>query len=232
MSEAFGGLRTRLALLAAVLIAVTAVLVGLPSGDPASAATSRTQCYYFDFDGVRFHNYDYLEKVDNCNAVDWATSVLFYDWADIDFVKSTLDNFGFEDSSWQDMYMPVRTGNGGAVWDDDGGKKEIACPAVGLETRHYRIYAPPSTDYMYHPNLGYFVVGSTHWDANECPPIGKHHYGSEEAEQTIANRMEDGGYFVSREWSDYDNWEPYRVEGDHTWENSGYATYIATPYPG
>jgi len=232
VSSVRNGSRGPLAALAILLITVAGALITGAGAQPASAATSRTQCYYFDFDGIRFHNYDYLEKTDNCNAVDWATSVLFYDWADIDFVKSTLDNFGFEDTSWQDMYMPVRTGNGAAVWDDDGGKKEIACPASGLETRHYRIYAPPATDYMYHPNLGYFVVGSTHWDANECPPIGKRHYGSEEAEQHIANRMENGGYFVSREWADFDNWEPYRVEGNHTWENSGYATYIATPFPG
>jgi hypothetical protein len=48
-------------------------------------------------------------------------------------------------------------------------------------------------------------VGSTHKDANECPPIGKKHYDSEEVEKHIAGKMEGAGYFVTRDWADFLN---------------------------
>jgi hypothetical protein len=212
-------------LVSAVLCALMCVVV-LPGAGPVSANTSRGQCYFFEFDNVLFHNYDYLGESANCNAVDWATSIVFYDQADIDFVKSTLGDLGYEDSSTNGMHMPTKNGSTGVVWDRDAGKKEIACPAVGLEARHYRIYAPPATDYMFTLDWGYFVVGSTHWDANECPPIGTRHYDSEEVEQHIVRTMGDEGYPVYSELYDFLNWEPYRVEGNSEWNNSGYASFV------
>jgi hypothetical protein len=211
---------------AAVVLFALVGAVATPGAGPASAKTSRGQCYYFQFDNVLFHNYDYVGESAYCNAVDWATSVVFYNQADIDYVKSILGDLGYEDNSTNSMHMPTKDVSTGVVWDSDAGKKEIACPAVGLEARHYRIYAPPATDYMYTLNWGYFVVGSTHWDANECPSIGTRHYDSEEVEQHIVQTMDGAGYWVYPELYDFQNWEPYRVEGNSEWNNSGYASFI------
>jgi len=218
----------RLEVTAAALLSMVAVTLAATAYTPAAdAATTRTGgCAYFPGEGTEFHNYDYLGKEALCNEVDWATSMIFYGNATINKVKSALHNRGYSASSTGAMHMRVKSANSGLEWDSDGGKKGIACPAVGLETRHYRIYAPPSRDYMYSMSYGYWVVGSTHWDKNECPPIGKRHYGSEEVEKHIASTLERAGYFVTRDYRDLGNYEPYRVEGNHTWDNNGKATFI------
>ncbi len=211
----------------AVAVLSLVLLAAFSSAPSASANSSRGQCYFFDFENVRFHNYDYLGESPDCKKVDWATSIVFFDLADIDYVKSLLHNRGYEDNSTNGMHMETKYGSTGNVWDKDAGKKEIMCPAPGLETRHYRIYAPPSLDYMFTLDWGYFVVGSTHWDANECPSIGTRHWGSEEVEQHIVGVLSGAGYPVYPEAYDFENWEPYRVEGNSEWDNSGYASFIA-----
>ncbi|MGN9914686.1 hypothetical protein ACTMTJ_44875 [Phytohabitans sp. LJ34] len=220
--------RGRLAILMTLLLLGVSAAVSVPAS-PAAAATARNgQCQRFRTpdNSSYWFNYDFLEETADCGAVDWATSLLFWGTADIDFVKSTLGDLGYEDSSFEIMHMPVQSYDTSEVWDGDGGKKEIACPAVGLSARHYRIYAPPERDYMWANGFGFFVVGTTHIDANECPPIGKRHYGSEETERHIAQVASNAGYPTAVDWSNFLNEEPYRVEGSHTWENSGRATYI------
>lgn len=219
---------------------VTTALTGLlalaavsTAANPASAATARNNvCYFFQTnDGAVWHNYDYTSKNAYCNNVDWATSLMFYEYANIDKVKSILHTRGYGANSTNSMHMPIGTPrmSPGVTWDSDAGKKGVACPGRNQTTRHYRIYAPPAYQMNYSVMYGYFVVASTHWDGNECWITGKRHWGSEEVETHIGRVLSAAGYQVNYDWANYSNWEPYRVEGNHTWENDGWATFVRIP---
>lgn len=222
-------LRARLAVISAFLLLGQSGLAAGVGMEVAQAATAQNgQCAWLTNTAgtFRFWNYDFLGEETDCGAVDWATNLVFYGTADINWVKTQLHTRGYPATSTDGMHMEVGHYDIGVVWDRDAGKKEIACPATGLTARHYRIYAPPELDYMWSAGWGFFVVGTTHTDANECPPIGKRHYASEEVEQHIATTAGQAGYPVWRNDMFFYNNEPYRVEGNHTWENNGYATFI------
>jgi hypothetical protein len=120
---------------------------------------------------------------------------------------------------------------GGYVWDEDGGRKTTKCPGLVTQpsqARHYRIYAD-GDDRLYNLSWGYYVFGSTHYDINECSLTQPAWFGySETSEGWIAQRWRQNGRSAVEDWSSFANAEPYRVEGDHIWENDGLATAFLT----
>lgn len=199
----------------------------LTSAPSAVAATPRNgQCYWIPLgEGTQVLNYDIPAANSACHtSVDWAVNVFFGNGGTVNSVKSAL-NYWYSDISSNDMFMPG-TDRNVSFTDKDNGRKRLACPVPGDQSRHYRVYAD-SDDYLYTTAHGPFVVATTHWDANECPPIGKRFYGSEEVEKHIASVLESSGYWAVRDWASFSNNEPYRVEGNHTWESNGMVTYIS-----
>lgn len=218
-----------LLMIAAFFASLFMVIAGPDSPASAKEAANIPGILYWD-NGTYIFTYDFQNKEDwGRGNVDWATSLMFYGNASINRVKDILDGNGYGQISTNSMHMPVKDSTNLAVWDDDAGKKGIACPLTGQETRHYRIYADPATDFLWTEALGGFVVATTHWDANECPNVNTRFYDSEEVEGHIGNTMSGLGYTVSHDFANFFNAEPYRVQGNSTWDNDGYATYIDVP---
>jgi hypothetical protein len=91
---------------------------------------------------------------------------------------------------------------------------------------HMRLYALNGS--MYNLDWGYWVVGTTHYDRNECTP-GATFGWSEEAEGTMVQRARDRGYFVFQDWASFFNPEPDRWEQNHFWQNDGNASAVYIP---
>lgn len=179
----------------------------------------------------RWRNYDFTEQTVSSARVDWAVSLMFYNNATINRVKSHLGNEYDQVGSSQNGRLSDNV-NSGYVWDTDGGRKTTLCPGgpgQPNEARHYRVYAD-GDDRMYNLDWGYWVFGSDHYDIDECPGGDPAWFGySENAEGWITWRWRQNGRAAFDDWSWFYNPEPYRVEGDHIWENNGYASALHVP---
>lgn len=213
-------------LLALVIVAAG----GLVTATPALSSTAYNGITVITWGNDRWYNYDFNSESASASNVDWAVTLLFRNNATIDNVKSNL-------GSWTDLYMTSSEGKHGRVsnyydnwqWDGDKGKKRPLCPAWAM-ARHYRVYAPVTSsgrESMYNSTLGYYVIGTTHKDWDECGGSTRHGY-SEDVEQYIKNEVSDNTTVQNDYWNLYNN-EPYRVEGNHTWANNNWATTVYIP---
>jgi hypothetical protein len=224
----------RVLLLALCLVLATAAGGRLAlQRDAEAASTGKLALLYVNED--RFRNYDFTAQAVSATGVDWAISLLFYNNATINRVKSALGNEYDQTGSKMNGRMTENAGStgvgGGYVWDEDGGRKTTKCPGLVTQpsqARHYRIYAD-GDDRLYNLSWGYYVFGSTHYDINECSLTQPAWFGySETSEGWIAQRWRQNGRSAVEDWSSFANAEPYRVEGDHIWENDGLATAFLT----
>lgn len=196
------------------------------SGPSAGAATApQLTAISFGY-GDSVWNYDFTTTSGaSWRTVDWAVSLLFYDNATVNKVKAvTKQNFNY----WTvggPMYSYQDDGSGGSYDSDRGVKTDT--PSCFGSTRHSRIYAPSSTDRMYNPTFGYYVFATTHIDHHEL--CNDWYDGSESTEKDIGNLFRGKGYQVDFDYGYLYNTEQNRVEGDHHWDNNGYATYIRVP---
>jgi hypothetical protein len=193
---------------------------------PLAASTNRLALLriYEDL----FYNYDFRSTTVSKFNVDWPVDFLYWNDATINSVKFGLGFQGYTyngDSFWFSL-----NDGGGWLWDSDKGVKTILCPIIGTAV-HTRLYAPSGQDYSFNLNWGFYVLGTAHYDHNECNVIGKWSGKSENAEQKIVSA-------AKRYWGDsnvhYDhlwffNPEPERTEGNHKWLNSGYASTVRLP---
>jgi hypothetical protein len=173
----------------------------------------------------RIYNYDFNSQKLSRRNVDWGLDLVFYNNAEVDKIKDSLgySNVGSRQNG--------RLNNGkGWFWDQDGGRKNFPC-SFATFTNHYRVYADQAGgDRNYSPGLGFYVVGSTHRDVNECGG-GTRVFGySELAENDIA-ALATGltDWQVYRNVYDMRNREPLRREGDHRWHSNGLATMFRIP---
>jgi hypothetical protein len=210
----------RLGLALAALIALVVLVAAQAAG---AGSTSKLTILYVREDA--FRNYDFLSQTVSSTNVDWPVNFLFWNNAEIDKVKSKLG--GYYPYSGSKMNGRLNDGSG-FVWDQDGGRKSILCPIIG-DAYHYRIYAD-SDDRMYNISWGYWVFGTSHIDHNECG-FGKWFGKSEQAENHIASHARNvfGSSNVAEDWSSFYNYEPYREQGNHIWQNNGYATAVRVP---
>jgi hypothetical protein len=208
-------------LLAAMGLAVGTVAVTAPAANAATAASLKVLVFTND----QFYNYDFTSESASSTNVDWAVSLLFYNNAEIDYIKTVLSNNG----------APYGAGGGtkhGRLldtpaswsWDGDGGRKTAACSFAGQHTNHYRIYADSDDRIGYTPNLGYWVFGSTHIDYQECT-TGDFYDNSEVTEADVAKWAHYNGATTSSDYANFYNAQ-YNAQGNHYWYNDGYATYI------
>jgi hypothetical protein len=194
-------------------------LAGTPSAGAGS--TSHLTILYIREDA--FRNYDFLSQTVSSTNVDWPVNFLFYNNAEVDKVKDAM-RFSFAGSR---MNGRINDGSG-FVWDQDGGRKNYLCPIIG-DAYHYRLYAD-GDDRLYNAAWGYYVIGTSHIDHNECG-FGAWFGKSETAEGYIASRARSafGSSNVAEDWSSFANSEPYREEGNHIWQNNGLATAVRVP---
>lgn len=216
---------------AASIAGAAALLAGTFTGAaPADAATAGQMQGLSMGYGDIIYNYDFTTSSNaSYRTVDWATSMLYYNNANVNSVKRIQQQdfnyytHGGPEYGYQvDAYGSNAQGGG---YDTDTGTKTDTPSCFG-STRHTRTYAPSATDTMYNPGFGYFVYATTHIDHHE---LCNDSYGdSENTERNLANLFAskgittyyDYGYFYNRE---------YRDEGNHHWNNDGYATYVRMP---
>lgn len=187
---------------------------------PVNAATAAS-LNIMNINEDSFFNYDFLNQNNtNANNVDWPMQMLYYNNATVAKVKAIYwgsTNFG--------SAMNGRINDGGGwLWSSDKGTKEAICTS---SVRHMRLYAN-GNHRSYNVSWGYYVIGSTHYDLDECslnPRFG----WSETAESWFAQIARDKGYTVFEDWSSWANPEPDRWEGNHFWQNDGNATAVFVP---
>lgn len=124
----------------------------------------------------RFYNWDFDSQNDVRDNVDWPVTTLFYNNATVNRAKellygrtaigSSMHFHGKDQASW--------------FWDSDRGTKSSAS-CLGT-VYHMRIYGEPDDDDFYSSEWGFYVLGTTHIDYNECG-IGRWHGDSETAEE-------------------------------------------------
>jgi hypothetical protein len=98
---------------------------------------------------------------------------------------------------------------------------------AGESTPHIRVYAD-GDDHLYNVSWGYYVLGTTHKDYQECVSGSKFGW-SEDMEDWFGTRASNRGYGITRDWGAFYNREPARWEQNHYWQNSGYATWVNVP---
>jgi hypothetical protein len=202
------------------LAAASLVLVVAFAAPSARAATSNNLTPIDMGYGDSIWNFDFTQVPGSYLHVDWAVSLLFYNNAEIDKVKNIVDGKYWMFGSTQHAYM--NDGSGGS-YDGDAGKKTDTPSCLG-STRHFRIYAPSSTDRMYNPSFGYYVFATTHYDHHEL--CNAWFDDSEGTEHDLYNQFNGKGYASYYDWGWFYNREQNRVESDHHWNNDGYATYV------
>ena len=162
-----------------------------------------------------FRNYDFLPNptLVRADRVDWAVTLLFFNNANVAKVKIFL----FSGST---MYCRYDNGPGFQL-DGDDGSKSVACPATGY-AYHYRVYGR-----LYNTDWGYYVFSTTHADHDECNPF-YNSFGSmeDETENYVAGVFRNRGYKIQPNFRSFSNYEAPRTEGDHRWNNDGYATAV------
>ncbi|MFP3976230.1 MAG: hypothetical protein ACLFVK_08435 [Dehalococcoidia bacterium] len=204
---------------------LTAALAPAVSAWTASNLT--TLCVEED----RFKNYDYEDTSDpsdneNC---DWPVTMVFWNDADVERVKSHYSNQGWTNPLHSPMSGRLDDGDGdGWEWVSDEGVKTWG----NVMTCHMRVYAPESEDedgvyQMYNDAWGYYVLGTTHYDRNEYDPWYAEYGWSEDAE---AEACDDANPWpVFRNWTDFCNQEDERWEEEHFWQSSGEASSVKVP---
>lgn len=201
----------------------------MPVGAGGATASNLTKVFK---DGDAFWNYDYIDTYDasKSNRVDWPMNFLFHSNAEVDKVK----NGPLVGYPWVGGNMYSRLNDegtaGGWVWDNDRGKKNVACPGKGVKTPHIRFYAD-SDDRMYNVSWGYYVIASSHQDVEECTSAERFGW-SEDAEHFVADEIRGAGYSVTEDWGSFYNFEPNHWDttvGNHYWQNNRYATLVKVP---
>jgi len=195
--------------------------VAMLPGMVVGATTTSLRTLSFGY-GDSIYNYDFENRSVDATHVDWAMSLLFYDNANINKIKSILEGTYWLFGSEENAYL---NDTGSWQWDEDGGEKTEFPSCLGSDA-HYRIYAPSGTDEFYNPNFGYYLFGSTHHDHHEL--CDAWYDNSEGTESDIANRMRARGYYTRYDYAWFYNAQ-FETQGNHHWNNDGYATYIQVP---
>jgi hypothetical protein len=201
---------------------VVTVSLFMPQGQlPAEACCTAANDQWIGQDEDTWRNYDYRSHEDTFLNVDWAFSILFFNNATINSVKSALGGSG---GSKQYAVM-----NDGPyfVWDEDGGKKRgNYCWSWG---QHTRLYAPNPPDFMYNMSWHYYVLATAHYDGLECTPVAEFGW-SEDAEDYFVNFMWNNGYNAAHDWESWENYQCCYWEGVWYWQNNGMASWVLMPW--
>lgn len=176
-------------------------------------------------DSDSYDNYDFPTQSVSSTNVEWPVTLMFRNNAEVDKIKVAL-TFGVPGST---EYGRMNN-SFGWFWDGDGGRKTGPC-SFGTSTQHYRVYADPAhEDRNWAPSIGFYVIGTTHSDVNECGG-GTTYFGySEGAEnRVVTNAVGATSWQIYPDSWDMQNPEPPRWEGNHYWSNGGTASQFIIP---
>lgn len=186
----------------------------------------------------RFYNYDFGSVSAYQGNIDWPVGLVFWNNASVSRVKSLL-NSPYDQTGGEQRAALVDQGYPW-VWDGDAGRKTTKFPGLPGQpdnARHYRIYADAplgqtggvayGDDRIYNLYWSYWVFGTTHWDYAEFSPTDPHWFGnSENAEDWLVYEWYAKGYAYTADWNNMYNYEPYEVQGDHIYDNNGFASFM------
>jgi hypothetical protein len=174
----------------------------------------------------RFFNYDFRSTRSTANTnVDWPVTMVFYNDATVNKVKNAYWGPVVIGSS---MYARMTDNGTSWTWDSDRGTKTGGCGS-GQVFRHLRVYAPGDGDRMYNIGWGYYVLGTTHYDREECLKSAKYGW-SEDAEHYMYTHARNVlRWTASLDYMSFANSEPARWEGNNFWQSDGKATFVRVP---
>lgn len=220
--------KRRLTYLALVpLLAVLAVVIGVRASDAATPANGYTNITFLNGDGTdSFYNYDFQSIPGTATNASMPVGLIFFNNAEVDKVKGLLGGrYVVGPPLASENYAYLRDAPTNALYDSDNGRKTGFGSCNGV-VDHYRLYAD-GDDRMYDVDWGYFVVGTAHRDVNELCNAS---YGySESAEGRLGGYWNELGYRRAHDWIFAYNYEPFRVDGAHVWDNDGYMTGFCVP---
>lgn len=182
-----------------------------------------------------FYNWDSVAQTypPITSEVDWPVSLLFWNDADVNKVKDLLGEIGLDKRIlnstkylWLNEFFPGLDD----VVDADSGVKRGVCP-FSTTQEHVRVYAPPDFDSFFNVSWGFFVLGSTHIDKDECIPGSKMFGWSEDAEDYVSTFIvgEVGFGNVAPDWASFFNETAYVQVMNHVLKNNGKATAVRVP---
>jgi hypothetical protein len=143
--------------------------------------------------------------------------MFFYQNAEVDKVKLAYVLLGWEYAvaHFTRHERLYDDSTGGWDWDKDKGVRETNRPLPAI---HMRVNAPYPEDRFYDMDLGYFVIGTVHWDDG----IGGEYKTEEEAEDVICALAKNIlGYTVYEDYC----WISTKDGGT----NNGYVSYVCVP---
>lgn len=160
-------------------------------------------------EGEKFWNFDQV-KGQTTSEREHAVSMLFYQNAEVDKVKAIY---------WGSTWWPHKrrferlNDDDGWEYDQDRGTRESY---AGLNARHMRVYAPYPEDYFYDVHLGYFVIGTVHYDYDGKACC------EEWTEHSLCEHARDKGYTVYEDYC-------YISTEDSPYDSNGYVSYVRVP---
>jgi hypothetical protein len=186
---------------------------------------------------VTFYNYDFQHPTRaRANNVDWPVTLVFDNNASLDAVNDGLRPL-FPYSTKPIVtpaYFRANRGGNGHFWTSNKGRKTHHCTA-GTEATHFRAYGYPGYGHggrLYSLGLGYFVIGTSHRDINECGPVTESSAGyPDDAAHTVTAdaRALNPDWDITDDIYDTRNAEDFRQQGSHIYENDGLASLIHIP---
>lgn len=240
-----------------LMLAAAAALAVLYGGYKLAYAghSATPDAYYFltmapsDAYADLFYNWDHKEATGlppfpGPNTVDWPVNMVFYNAAEIDLVKELYREHGGYatiGSCGSTKYLLFMGNNNpghsydlsGFFWDQDQGIKTNCVPTcVTGPAYHMRLYADPPSyplgDRMYSTGLGFWIVGTTHKDANEALCGNKWHGRSEDAEDQrfVPDAQEICQFTVYPDYWYFYNRQYGSEIGDHIVQSNGWASYV------
>jgi hypothetical protein len=189
---------------------------------------SSVQAIYFN-GNRQFYNWDFEGQTLNPLNVDWPVTLIFSNNANVNKVKDGPLEPKYDQGGTcaSPMHMRVGPNFAGMVWDDDSGKKTSCCPVNGGDT-HFRVYADhdDSPHRLYTPDLGYYIVASSHRDVNECGSP-KQYGWSEDAEGEIGwDAYYMAGWYPVWNYRSMNNSVVTSWIGNRYYQNNGMATEV------
>lgn len=221
------------------LLAIAVALAWAPgAGAVAPPHDSNLSYQRLSVGGDYFLNYDGARDGRSATR-DWPVTMIFWDDASVNRVKSFYDDQRGYNRRGGYMYEGYRRRVNGVYirprFDGDKGKK-TACDSAAQDN-HFRVYGD-YTDRFSDPRYGDFVVATTHIDRGEGtepsdPCYGMKYFGfSEDVEDDMAD-LAKSSYTVREDHKKLYNKESLYLDTSgvdkHYWFNNGYATIVKMP---
>lgn len=200
-----------------LFITILAIAVFFTTAIPVGAWTTNNLMWYTSFTGDAWWNYDFRSHgTYESNNVDWPVTAIYFGNATIPKIKDMLWGNASQDGT---MYLYLED-SGYSYHDSDQGSKSAA-----LFAWHVRLYAASGYS-SYHPSLGYYVLGTTHYDS-----VTSHGWSEDAAYEITAELANTVGW--NNVWRDYwwmFNEEQYRWASPVEYvQNNGYVDFVYIP---